>query len=84
MEVVLRPRELPLPGKNHGLRVEAPDQVKDGLAYVWSSWSNGQDQLHTIPIPAASTTNPSYVTSFTQFSGTFPPTQASLQKRLLF
>jgi len=62
--------------ENHPLRVEAPDQVKDDMAYILSSWSNGEDQSHVIRIPAASATNPSYVASFTRFTGTFAPTQA--------
>jgi hypothetical protein len=65
--------------ENHPLRVEAPDQFNDGQAYVWSSWSTGGGQAHTITIPAASATNPKYVAEFTQFTGTFAPTMAPTQ-----
>lgn len=62
--------------ENHGLKVEAPDQFKDGQAYVFSSWSNGGAQSHTIPIPAASATNAKFVAEYSQFTGTFAPTMA--------
>ena len=60
--------------------MEAPDQFIDGQAYVFSSWSNGGGQIHSIPIPAASSTVPKFVATFTQFTGTFAPTQAPVEE----
>lgn len=62
--------------EGHGLKVEAPDQFKDGQAYVFSSWTNGGTQIQTIPVPPATSTNPKVVAEFTQFTGTFAPTMA--------
>ena len=43
---------------------------------MWSSWSNGGEQSHTIDIPAASDAVPKFVAEFSQFTGTFAPTMA--------
>jgi PKD repeat protein len=66
--------------ESHNLHVEAPDQFIDGQAYVFSSWSNGGGQSQTIAIAAASSTVPKFVATFTQFTGTFPPTQAPFEE----
>jgi glucose/arabinose dehydrogenase/PKD repeat protein len=84
LEIFLDGNRFSTPGtattwEGHGFKAEAPDQFKDGQAYVFSSWSNGGAQVQTIPVPAASSTNPKYVAEFTQFTGTFAPTMAPTQ-----
>lgn len=59
--------------ENHNLRVNAFDQLFQGQAYVWSSWSNGEEQSHTIQIPPASGTTLKYIAQFSEFDGTFAP-----------
>ena len=41
---------------NSVVSVSAPDQVKDGAAWRWSSWSDGGDQSHEIQAPGMDTT----------------------------
>lgn len=62
--------------EGHGLRVEAPDQLYEGQAYVFDSWSNGGGQTQTIPIPEKTDAVPSFVAQFAKFSEPGSPTAA--------
>ena len=58
--------------EQHGLRVEAPDQIAaGGIAWGWQSWSHGGAQAHTIVVPASPA---SYSATFIQTSLILPAT----------
>jgi len=42
--------------RSWGLRAKAPDQVKDGVSYVFQSWSDGGARDHVITTPASPAT----------------------------
>ncbi|MBI5967807.1 MAG: hypothetical protein HY882_08130 [Deltaproteobacteria bacterium] len=51
-----------VPGSTHTLSVSSPQDGSSGTRYVFSSWSDGGAQNHTITAPSSSTT---YTASFT-------------------
>jgi hypothetical protein len=50
------------PGSSHNLSIPSPQSGTSGTRYVYSSWSDGGAQTHTINAPSSSTT---YTASFT-------------------
>jgi Zn-dependent metalloprotease len=55
-----------IPGSSHTLSVSSPQSGTSGTRYVYSSWSDGGAQSHTITVPSSSTT---FTANFTtQFS----------------
>jgi uncharacterized repeat protein (TIGR02543 family) len=50
------------PNSSHNLSVSSPQSGTSGTRYVYSSWSDGETQTHTISGPSSSTT---YTASFT-------------------
>jgi len=50
------------PGSAHTLAVLSPEDGSSGTRYVFSSWSDGGAQSHTVTVPSASTT---YTANFT-------------------
>ena len=59
--------------ENHELEVQAPNQTLDGQAYIWSSWSTGENISDiNITIPKASPDD-AIVANFTELNGTLAP-----------
>jgi uncharacterized repeat protein (TIGR02543 family) len=55
-----------VPGSSHTIAVSSPQSGGTGTQYVYSSWSDGGAQTHTVTVPTSSTT---YTASFiTQYS----------------
>ena len=50
------------PGSSHTVSVSSPQSVGSGVQYVYSSWSDGGGQSHTITAPSSTTT---YTANFT-------------------
>jgi uncharacterized repeat protein (TIGR02543 family) len=50
------------PGSTHKLFVSSPQDGTSGTRYVYSSWSDGGAQTHTVTVPSSSTT---YTANFT-------------------
>ena len=50
------------PGSSHNLSIPSPQSGTSGTRYIYSSWSDGGTQTHTINAPSSSTT---YTASFT-------------------
>jgi len=69
------------PGSSHILSVPSPQSGTAGIRYIYSSWSDGGGQTHSVTVPSSSTTytatfTPQYqltITSFPPAGGTVTP-----------
>jgi len=60
-------------GSSHSLSVSSPQAGAAGTRYVYSSWSDGGAQSHTITAPSSSTTyTANFTTQYTLTSGVTP------------
>ena len=62
LRIRLRIRFSWVPGTSHTVSVASPQSGPSGTQYVYSSWSDGGGQSHSITAPSSSTT---YTASFT-------------------
>ena len=62
------------PNSSHTLSVSSPQSGTSGTRYVYSSWSDGGAQTHTITVPSSSTTyTANFTTQYTLTTSVNPP-----------
>ncbi|MFH1242576.1 MAG: fibronectin type III domain-containing protein, partial [Pseudomonadota bacterium] len=63
-----------VPGSTHTVSVSSPQSGGTGIQYVFSSWSDGGAQSHTITVPSSSATyTASFVTQYSLTTSVTPP-----------